>query len=419
VDQLTEQPQPSSRTDAASPVTAAPHRVLVVNAGSSSLKLRVLGGAGAGGDEVTGAADLPAVGGALGGGTDGAAIKQAIESFGPVDAVGHRVVHGGTLYTDPVLVTPEVRRRLESLTDLAPLHQPKSLAALDAVTAALPGTPAVACFDTAFHATIPESAATFALPAEWRARWTLRRYGFHGLSHAYVSRRAAELTGHPAPGARYGLAHELTGAKSPGARDGLRVVTCHLGAGASLAAVQGGRSVDTTMGFTPLDGLVMATRSGSVDPGLVLWLEEHAGMPPRELAATLEYRSGLTGLTGTGDMREVLSRAAAGDSRSVLGRDVYLHRLRASVAAMAAAMGGLDVLVFTGGVGENSPEVRSRAAGGLGFLGVAVDESRNTLDKADRGDDWEITAARAAVRTFVVAAREDRQIASEVRSVLR
>jgi acetate kinase len=375
-------------------------RILVVNAGSSSLKLRVLGGPGAGSDEVTGAADLPAVGGALGGGADGAAIKQAIESFGPVDAVGHRVVHGGTLYTDPVPVTPQVRRRLESLTDLAPLHQPKSLAALDAVTAVLPDTPAVACFDTAFHATIPEAAATFALPAEWRARWALRRYGFHGLSHAYVSRRAAELTGPRAP-------------------DRLRLVTCHLGAGASLAAVHGGRSVDTTMGFTPLDGLVMATRSGSVDPGLVLWLEEHAGMPPRELAATLENRSGLTGLAGTGDMREVLSRAVAGDARAVLGRDVYLHRLRASVAAMAAAMGGIDVLVFTGGVGENSPEVRSRTAGGLGFLGVAVDESRNTLDKADRGgEDWEITGPGAAVRTFVIAAREDRQIAAEVRLAL-
>jgi acetate kinase len=273
----------------------------------------------------------------------------------------------------------------------------------------------VACFDTAFHATIPEAAATFALPAEWRARWTLRRYGFHGLSHAYVSRRAAELAGRPAPD---GLVHEPAGAAPPGAPDGLRVVTCHLGAGASLAAVHGGRSVDTTMGFTPLDGLVMATRSGSVDPGLVLWLEEHAGMPPRELAATLENRSGLAGLAGTGDMREVLSRAVAGDARAVLGRDVYLHRLRASVAAMAAAMGGLDVLVFTGGVGENSPEVRSRAAGGLGFLGVAVDESRNTLDKADRGDGWEITAARAAVRTFVIAAREDRQIAAEVRTLL-
>jgi acetate kinase len=271
---------------------------------------------------------------------------------------------------------------------------------MDAVSAVLPDTPAVACFDTAFHATIGEAAATFALPAEWRARWTLRRYGFHGLSHAYVSRRAAELVG-AAPG------------------DGLRVVTCHLGAGASLAAVSGGRSVDTTMGFTPLDGLVMATRSGAVDPGLVLWLEEHAHMPTRELASTLENRSGLVGLAGTGDMREVLSRAAAGDERAILGRDVYLHRLRASIAAMTATLGGLDVLVFTGGVGENSAEIRSRAADGLAFLGVRVDEKRNTLAKAARGgEDWEITAPGAPVRTFVIAAREDRQIAAEVRAVL-
>jgi acetate kinase len=260
----------------------------------------------------------------------------------------------------------------------------------------------VACFDTAFHATIPAAAATFALPAEWRARWALRRYGFHGLSHAYVSRRAAELTGHTPPAAPAGL----------------RVVTCHLGAGASLAAVHGGRSVDTTMGFTPLDGLVMATRSGSVDPGLVLWLEEHAHMPPRELADTLEHRSGLTGLAGTGDMRQVLARAAAGDERALLGRNVYLHRLRGSIGAMAAAMDGIDILVFTGGVGENSPEIRSRAAAGLHFLGVAVDEASNTLGKDERGEDWEITAPGTAVRTFVIAAREDRQIAAEVRTLL-
>lgn len=373
-------------------------RVLVVNAGSSSLKLRVLDGDDAGDDGVVAAADLPAPRGAA----DSGDIKAAIESFGPVDAVGHRVVHGGTLYAAPVLVTGEVRRRLESLTDLAPLHQPKSLAALDAVAAVLPDIPAVACFDTAFHATIGEAAATFALPAEWRTRWTLRRYGFHGLSHAYASRRAAELLG-------------LTGTQEE-----LRVVTCHLGAGASLAAVRGGRSVDTTMGFTPLDGLVMATRSGSVDPGLVLWLEEHVHTPPAELATTLEYRSGLTGLTGTGDMREVLARAADGDSRAVLGREVYLHRLRASIAAMAAAMDGLDVIVFTGGVGENSAEVRSRAAAGLGFLGVRLDPGRNGLGKDARGGagDWEIGADGAPVRAFVIAAREDKQIAAEVRGVL-
>ncbi len=361
--------------------------ILVVNAGSSSLKLRVLDES----DSVTGSADLPPPRGT----DDAAALKAAIEPFGDVHAVGHRIVHGGNLFSGPVLIGPDVREQLRALTDLAPLHQPKSLAALDAVSAVLPDVPAVACFDTAFHTTIPASAATFALPTEWRERWSLRRFGFHGLSHAYVSRRVAELLG------REGDA-------------GLCVVSCHLGAGASLAAVQGGRSVDTTMGFTPLDGLVMATRSGSVDPGLLMWLEEHAGIPAAELAATLEYRSGLYGLAGTADMQEVLARATAGDQRAELAREVYLHRLRASVAAMAAALGGLDALAFTGGVGENSAEIRSRAMAGLGFLGVREDASRNANGTGDR----EIGAADASVRSLVIAAREDLEIARQVRQVL-
>jgi acetate kinase len=358
-------------------------RVLVVNAGSSSLKIRLLDP----GDRVAGSHDLPAPRGAA----DAGMLKDAVSSLGDVDAVGHRIVHGGTLFRAPVVVDAQVRRRLETLTDLAPLHQPKSLAALDAVQAALPDVPGVACFDTAFHATIPEPAATFALPAEWRARWTLRRYGFHGLSHGYVARRAAEMTGGAA-----------------------RIVSCHLGAGASLAAIHDGRSVDTTMGFTPLDGLVMATRSGSVDPGLVLWLHEHAGTPAAELAATLEYRSGLSGLAGTADMREVLSRAADGDARCELAREVYLHRLRGCAASMAAAMGGLDVLVFTGGVGENSAEIRSRAMEGLEFLGLRPDASRNGTGTGDR----EIGSPDAPVRSLVISAREDLEIARQVRSVL-
>jgi acetate kinase len=370
-------------TVSTSPVSA-PGRVLVVNAGSSSLKLSVLDPA----DAVTATADLPAPRGAA----DGSQIKSAIESLGPVDAAGHRIVHGGTLYTGPVRIDEQVRRRLESLTDLAPLHQPKSLAALDAVQAALPTVPAVACFDTAFHATIPAAAATFALPEEWRTRWSLRRFGFHGLSHAYISRRAPELLG-----------------RDP---DRLRLVSCHLGAGASLAAILNGRSVDTTMGFTPLDGLVMATRSGSVDPGLVLWLEEHVHMPAAELAAALEHRSGLFGLAGTADMREILSRAAAGDPRAELARETYLHRLRASIAAMAAAMKGLDAIAFTGGVGENSAEIRRRAMDGLGFLGITTDPASN-----DEGDgDREIGAPAAAVRALVIAAREDIEIARQVRA---
>jgi len=361
-------------------------RILVVNAGSSSLKLRVLDPD----DRIVGAEDLPAPRGQA----DIVAVARAIEGFGTVDAVGHRIVHGGTLYAQPVRIDHEVVERLRALTDLAPLHQPKSLAALDAVQASLPDVPAVACFDTAFHAGMPAAASTYAIPHEWRKRWDLRKYGFHGLSHAYASRRAGEILGH--------------------ALDGVRMVTCHLGAGASLAAVLDGRSVDTTMGFTPLDGLVMATRSGSIDPGLVLWLAEHVRMPPAELAATLEHRSGLLGLAGTADMRAILAAAGTGEPDAVLALDVYHHRLRGAVAAMAAALGGLDVLVFTGGVGENAPAVRERAARDLAFLGVEVDQARNRAG----GDDREIGSPGAAVRTFVIAAREDVQIAHEVRDVL-
>jgi acetate kinase len=355
-------------------------QILVVNAGSSSLKLRVLNAA----DEVTGSADLSPK-------ARDEAIKAAIEGFGEVHAVGHRIVHGGTEFSGPVRIDPAVRQRIEALTDLAPLHQPKSLAALDAVTAVLPDVPAIACFDTAFHATIPAAAATFALPAQWRERWSLRRFGFHGLSHAYVSRRSADLLG-----------------------SGLRLVSCHLGAGASLAAVRDGRSVDTTMGFTPLDGLVMATRSGSVDPGLVLWLQTHAGIPAAELGDALEHRSGLAGLAGTADLREILTRAAAGEARSELARDVYLHRLAASVAAMTAALGGLDALVFTGGVGENSAEIRSRAAARLAFLGVQLDNERNGTALSDR----DISPPDAQVRVLVISAREDLEIARQVREVI-
>ncbi len=361
-------------------------RILVVNAGSSSLKLRVLDPR----DRVLGSNDHPAPRGRA----DAATVAQAIREFSPIDAIGHRIVHGGTEFSRPVVIDRQVEARLRGLTDLAPLHQPKSLAALETVGAVLPGVPAVACFDTAFHATIPAAAATYALPPEWRKRWGLRRFGFHGLSHAYVSQRTAALLG-----------------RTP---EGLRVVTCHLGAGASLAAVRSGRSVDTTMGFTPLEGLVMATRSGSVDPGLVLWLEEHVGMPSAELAAALEHRSGLLGLAGTADMREILARAAAGDPDAGLAFDTYVHRLRAAIAAMAASRGGLDALAFTGGVGENAPTVRECACRELAFLGVELDPVRNAGGQKDR----EIGVESAPVRTLVIASREDIQIAREVRAAL-
>lgn len=262
------------------------------------------------------------------------------------------------------------------------------------MSAALPDVPAVACFDTAFHVTLPPAANTYALPARWRERWRVRRYGFHGLSHAWIARRAPELLGTSA--------------------SGLRIVGCHLGAGASLCAIADGRSTDTTMGFTPLEGLVMATRSGSVDPGLLLWLLEKTGMTGRELAHALEHEAGLLGLAGTADMRQVLARADAGDrdARTALG--VYVHRLRAAIAAMTAALGGLDALVFTGGVGERSSAIRASTVAGLGFLGVAIDDRRN----ANPNVDAEITGAGAQVRTLVVHAREDLEIARQVRDLV-
>jgi acetate kinase len=360
-------------------------RVLVVNAGSSSLKLSVLDD-----DALVASESLPVPRGRA----EAEAVREAVERSGPVDAVGHRVVHGGDEFVRPVRVDDGVLRRLEALTDLAPLHQPKSLRALELVSAVLPDVPAVACFDTAFHARIPAAAAMYALPAEWRKRWNLRRYGFHGLSHAYVADRVAQLAGRPV--------------------EELRTVSCHLGAGASLAAVDGGVSVDTTMGFTPLEGLVMATRSGSVDPGLVIWLEEHVGMPPSELASTLEHRSGLLGLAGVAAMRAVLEAEKAGDPDAQLAVEVYLHRLRRETAGMAAAMDGLDAIAFTGGVGEHSAEIRARAAAGLSFLGIALDEGVN----AAAAPDAEIGSEGAPVRAFVVEAREDLQIAREVRSLL-
>jgi len=361
-------------------------RVLVVNAGSSSLKLRLLGAD----DTVERSADLPA-------GADGfstSRLAEALHGWKDPDVVGHRIVHGGTAFTGAVRIDHGVRQQLEDLTALAPLHQPKSLAGLDLVSAHLPGVPAVACFDTAFHTTIPPAAATYAIPREWQRRYPIRRYGFHGLSHAYCSRRAAELLGRPVAD--------------------LRIITCHLGAGASLAAVLRGRSADTTMGFTPLEGLVMATRSGTVDPGLVLWLEEHERLSPHEVGTALEERSGLTALAGTPDMREVEAAADRGDPDARLALDVYIHRLAAGIAAMAAATGGVDVLAFTGGVGENSPVVRQRAAQRLGFLGVAIDTAGNGA----AGPDRDITAAGAAVQTLVINAREDLQIARETRQLL-
>lgn len=360
--------------------------VLVVNAGSSSLKLRLLDES----RQLVRKLDL-SVGGS---GIDAKELADGIRSWPKPDAVGHRIVHGGTRFTGPVRVDSKVEQALRDLTDLAPLHQPKSLAAYDAVSALLHDVPAVACFDTAFHAAMPPAAATYAVPKRWREQYGVRRYGFHGLSHRYASRRAAEMLDRPP--------------------QGLRIVTCHLGAGASLAAVVDGRSVDTTMGFTPLEGLVMATRSGSVDPGLVLWLQEHEKLGTREIAVALEKQSGLLALAGTADMREVERRAAAGDDAARLAFDAFMHRLVTGVGAMAAAAGGLDALVFTGGIGEHSAGVRQAASDRLAHLGVQIDPSANAAAHGDA----DIGRPRAATRALVIESREDLEIDRETRSVV-
>ena len=361
-------------------------RVLVVNAGSSSLKLRILEPDDAVVSRYDGrpaAADLDEV---LGG---------FVASGPKPDVAGHRVVHGGALFSDPVLVTAAVASELRGLADLAPLHQPPALAGISALRRIAPDLPSVACFDTAFHATLTPAAATYAVPLEWRQRWDVRRYGFHGLSHAYASRRMAEIVGVPS--------------------DRLRVVTAHLGAGASLAAVSGGCSVDTTMGFTPLDGLVMATRPGAVDPGLLLHVQRHGELSAAEVEHALEHEAGLYGLAGTGDMREILRGVEAGDERCRLAFDVYVHRLAGQVAAMAASMGGLDALAFTGGVGERAPAIRAAVCERLAFLGVELDVGLNAALEVE----GVVSAPASTVEVAVVAAREDLEIARQTRQVLR
>ena len=361
-------------------------RVLVVNAGSSSLKLRVLGHA----DEVLFTEDLAAERGEF----VPTELERAVASIGPLcDAVGHRIVHGGTRFVGPTLLTPQVEDSLRKLTRLAPLHQATSLAALDVVRRALGALPEVACFDTAFHASLPPEASTYAVPADWRDRLGVRRFGFHGLSHAYAGRRAAEVLDRPI--------------------EELRIASCHLGSGASVTAIRNGRSVDTTMGFTPLEGLVMATRSGSIDPGLVLWMLQQPGFEVDGVLHALESESGLRALAGTPDMAEVDERAQGGDPDARLALGVYAHRVKTAIAGMAASMGGIDTVTFTGGVGENATTLRQLVASDLGFLGVQIDERLNAFAEPDTD-----ISADGSIPVLVLRAREDVQIAADVRRVL-
>jgi acetate kinase len=310
-----------------------------------------------------------------------------------IRAIGHRVVHGGDRYTSVVRVTPEVRRDVLALGELAPLHNPVSVQVIDAVEAAMPRVPQFAAFDTAFHATLSGAARTYAVPHSWTSDWRLRRYGFHGLSHAYCAARAAEMIGRP----------------------DLRLVIAHLGNGASASAVRNGICVDTSMGFTPLDGLVMGTRSGAVDPGLLIYLLRHKGLDPGRIDHALNYESGLLGMSGvSSDMRRVLDAAATGDPRASLAIDVYMHRLRQTIGAMAATLGGIDALVFTAGIGEHSAEIRRRACEGLGFLGVELDDAVN----ADCSPDADVASPASRARILVIATREDLTIMREMKRLI-
>lgn len=362
--------------------------LLVVDAGSSSLQLTVTDGEGR---------ELGArhIGEAPGSGTQ-EAITELLRDVPPVAATGHRLVHGGPRLLRPVLVDDAVRAELDGAADLAPLHVPPALRALDATRRLLPDIPHVACFDTAFHAELPAAARTYGLPLDWTERHGLRRYGFHGLSYAWALRRTAALLKRPA--------------------EQLQVVIAHLGGGCSACAVREGRSVDTTMGFTPLEGLVMSKRSGSVDPGLLLWLQTSAGLSAERLTEALNHDSGLLGLSGTsGDTRDLVRAAAGGSRRASLALDVFTLGARRGIASVAASLDRVDALAFTGEIGSDQPEVREAVCAGLGALGVT---GGLRAEPAEPHADAVVSAAGASVPVLVIPTGEGRQIALEVRALL-
>ncbi|MEU4479916.1 acetate kinase [Micromonospora sp. NPDC023966] len=366
-------------------------RILVLNCGSSSVKYRLYDD-----DETRDKGTVERIGEPGGGPADHeSAVRQIIEGLdlAGLAGVGHRVVHGGRTFSAPVRIDDQVIAAIEALVPLAPLHNPANLAGIRVAREALPDTPQVAVFDTAFHHTLPEAGATYAIDREIAERYGVRRYGFHGTSHAYVSRRTAELLDRP--------------------YDELNTITLHLGNGASACAVQGGRSVATSMGMSPLEGLVMGTRSGDLDPTIIFHLRREAGMRVDDIDDLLNHRSGLLGLSGVNDMREVLARRDAGDPAAALAFDVYRRRLTGYVGAYYALLGRVDAITFTAGVGEHAAPVRAAALAGLDRLGIAVDPARN----AGSGDRV-ISPDGSEVTVCVIATDEEREIARQTRDVL-
>jgi acetate kinase len=365
-------------------------KVLVLNTGSSSVKYRLFDGAA-----TVAKGLIERIGETDGDAADhGAALRTVMDSvdLDGLAAVGHRVVHGGSEFSAATVIDDDVVATVERLVPLAPLHNPPALAGIAVARELLPDTPQVAVFDTAFHATIPPEGTAWAIDAGLAERWQIRRYGFHGTSHAYVARRTAALLGKPV--------------------EETNVITLHLGNGASACAVEGGRSVATSMGMSPQGGLVMGTRSGDVDPTVVFHLHRVAGLPIDEIETSLTRHAGLQGLTGENDLRAVLRRRDAGDPAAVLAFDVYCRRIREYTGAYLAVLGRVDAIAFTAGVGEHSPEVRAASLSALEALGIEIDAGRN-----EAGDEI-ISGESSRIRVCVVPTDEELEIAMQSRSAL-
>ena len=314
-----------------------------------------------------------------------------IKSLEEIDAVGHRLVHGGEKFNTSVVITPEVIKQMEACTDLAPLHNPANLKGVAAITKILPNVPQVGVFDTAFHQTMPAHAYMYALPYEYYEKYGVRRYGFHGTSHRYVSRRACEFLG---------LDYENT-----------KVITAHIGGGGSITAVKNGKSIDTSMGLTPVEGLVMGTRCGDVDLGAMTYLMEKEGLDAAGVNAVINKKSGVMGVSGvSSDMRDIEAAIAAGNERAKLALDMFEYRLLKYIGAYTAALNGVDVLVFTGGIGENQMQTRDYICRGLEYLGVKYDAE---LNGKSRGEEIEISTPDSKVRVVVIPTDEELTIASD------
>lgn len=317
-----------------------------------------------------------------------------ISSMKEIVAVGHRVVHGGEKFADSVLITPEVMKALEDCIEMAPLHNPPNIAGIEACAEIMPGVPQVGVFDTAFHQSMPKHAFLYGLPYEAYEKYGVRRYGFHGTSHKYVSQRAAEM-----------MDQHMSN---------LRIITCHLGNGSSLAAIKYGRATDTSMGFTPLEGLVMGTRCGEIDPAIIPFLMKKENMNPDQMDNYLNKKSGVLGISGvSSDFRDIEEAAEAGNERAQLALDVFAYKVRKYIGSYVAAMGGVDAIVFTAGLGENSIEMRDKICNGLEYLGTRIDPVRNKV----RGKAQEISVEGAKVKIFVIPTNEELVIARDTKTI--